>query len=452
MPSKHSAQQWQSFWEESVRARYLRRKAKQIVKSTPKEDIPPRAQTSTPSRRPNATSEGSSSPFTKEVVTARIRSKSPSYRPDSPSMQLIDPSLYTPRKTKDYSTKYSSPSHTSRPDSKSAKNLSPAINETLKRKRAVLEEEVPSSSPLEIAPSPKRNRSIGTEPIREIASTPDRSPIHHSNRPDLPLFIESGDDEEEAEESDSEYDVHVDGSPLGKQPSDTLSEPGRKTGDTQVVFEDATQQIDFDIPPPGGKWDDEDPYLEEPTQQTDFALPPPEEGWDDEDTGAEASSESESTSPEIDDPRPVRQQTQAIFRGKTPAPDLDVADPEGGWEHVIPSSPALTPSPPAGTSEISDVEAQTEAWINAHVAEGISIDDVIAVLKSTSMDTSLAENVLKNMEQRGRKLENRRGVWTETDDEDLGSTDARKIQRLESKHGKDCLTARWEFLSFYGAA
>lgn len=333
-------------------------------------------------------------------------------------------------------------------DVRLAENIVSAIDENMRRNRTTLEEELPSSSPPEMMRSPKRLRRNGSEPIREIASTPDKLPVRSGNRPDSPLFIDSEDDDEE-DEYDLEDEIAVNESPMGKQPSETLSEPGYVPQATQGILMDTTQKIDFDVLPPDEDWDDKDAFLREPTQAIDFEVPPPDQGWDDEDSGAVASSESESTATEISDRRPARQGTQAILRGQTAAPDFEVPEPEGGWEHVIPSSPPPIPSSPPAESEVSDVDAQTEAWINTHAVDGISIDQVLSALKCTSMDTDLAEVVLTSVRNYGRIPRDKRGIWTDVDDEDLSSPDARNIQTLESKHGKECLTARWEFLSFY---
>lgn len=391
-----------------------------------------------------------SSPLTEKGSNADMGKRSPSYPPESPSMQLLSPSLYRERTGKANIEYAGIPDDLQENESLAVQKVSP-IDQNSQRKQLFAEEEIPSSSPPGMAPSPKRRRPNGSEPIREVASTPDMTPVRSGKKPESPIYI--GSENDEGDKSDFDDEIQVYESPLGKQASDTLSEPGRTTNNAQAVFRDAFEGVDFDELLPDDDWDDRDQFLREPTQQVDLEVPPPDNGWDDEDSGAEASSESESTATEIYDPRPVIQETQAILRGPTPAVDLDVPDPEGGWDHVIPSSPPPMPSSPhAVDDDISDVDAQSEAWINSQVARGISVDHVITVWKATSMDTGLAEDVLEFVRKSGEMPKDKRGVWTETDDEDLGATDARKIQRLESKHGRDLLTARWEFLNFYKSA
>lgn len=410
----------------------------------------PKISTPKASKKVGVSSQTHSSPVSKvnRDVTADLSSQS--YRPDSPSTQLISPSLHRQRRDIEKLRK----DFIGRDNAKNSQQIvgstaSPR-SETLKRKPASIDEEVPSSSPLVKAPSPKRMRKDGAAPPQEIASTPNSSPARRIKKEESPLFISSSDDDDG--DSGQGPGLDVGESPLGKQPSDTLSEPDHVNANTQAMLRDVTQEVDFNVPPPEDGWDDESAYIREPTQQIDLRIASPEEDWNDEDLGAEASSDSDSTVLGARSQRTAVQETQAILRDKTPALDFEVADPEGGWEHVIPSSPPPIPSSPRAESEVSDIDAQTESWINAHAVGGVSIDLVIMILKAASMNTSLAAKVLKSMEGTEEIPRKTRGVWTESDDEDLGSTDARKIQRLESKHGKDCLTARWEFLNFYASA
>ena len=346
-------------------------------------------------------------------------------------------------------------------------------HETLKRKHSTFEDDLPSSSP--IGPmSPKRRRPRGSELPVEIASSPEKGRVSNIEVPDSPLFIKL-----ELEEDEPVLPTHSSeiGNPVSQQLSNTLSKPSNIVNNTQAVFEAATPSIDFDVPPPEGGWDNEELLVQdssqpvsldlqpsaeyskednkngikETTQLTDFDLAPPAGGWVEQDT--EIKSESDSQNTEIYDPQPTLRDTQAILQGKTPAPDFSIADPDGGWDNPIGSSPAIIPSSPRAESVFSQTELndQIDAWIDAHAVKGISVEQVESVLKSTSMDTTLAHKALRHLTKKGALPVKWRGVWTESDDEDLKSTDARKIQRLQEKHGADCLTARWEFLDFYTA-
>ena len=344
-------------------------------------------------------------------------------------------------------------------------------HEPLKRKHNNLEDDLPSSSP--IGPtSPKRRRPSGLELSVEIASTPEKGREQDIELSSSPLSIKL-----ELEEDEPNFPALSSGfnSPLGQQLSDTLSEPGNVARNTQAIFKSATPLIDFDVPAPEGGWDDEEvlvqdssqpvsldlpPSLEdsgednkdgikESAQLIDFDLAPPAGGWAEQDPEIKSEPDSENT--EIYDPQPTLPDTQALLRSKTPAPDFTIPDPDGGWNNLIGSSPPAVPSSPRAESVFSQTELneQLDAWIDAHAVKGASVETVESVLKSTSMDTALAHKALRRLAKKGALPTKWKGVWTGSDDEDLKSTDARKIQRLQEKHGADCLTARWEFLDFY---
>ena len=344
-------------------------------------------------------------------------------------------------------------------------------HETLKRKHNTFEDDLPSSSP--IGPiSPKRRRPSGLEMPVEIASTPERDREPNIEVSSSPLSIKLELEEDEPNFPALSSGIH---SPLSQQLSDTLSDPGNVAKNTQAVFEYATPLIDFDVPAPEGGWDDKElplqdssqpvsldlpPSVEdsrednkhgikESTQLIDFDLAPPNGGWGEQDPEIKSESESENT--EVYNPQPTLPDTQALLRSKTPAPDFTIPDPDGGWNNLIGSSPPVVPSSPRAESVFSQTELneQLDAWIDAHAVKGASVETVESVLKSTSMDTALAHKALRHLARKGALPTTWKGVWTASDDEDLKSTDARKIQRLQEKHGADCLTARWEFLDFY---
>ena len=331
-------------------------------------------------------------------------------------------------------------------DKSTLSKMSGSADENLKRKHATLDEEIPSSSPIQGRLSPKRRRPDASEMPLEIASTPEGSPKYSGKRAYSPLFIDS-DDESEEDDSGSEANVNGKGS---QDPSETLSKPRRGARDTQSLFREPTLPIDFDVPPPGEDWDEEELEYKTTSRMSDFDVPPPHEGWDDGDPNAEPSesgSRNESGATEAHDTqRAHRSETQAIFQKQTQSPDFTVAEPVGGWD-----SPP-TPASSDNESEALDVDIQTDAWIDVHINEKFSEEQVTAALKSCTMDTSLAEEVLKHLRSEGKIPDDRRGVWTEMDDEDLGSPDARTIQKLEKKHGADGIKARWDFLSFLGTA
>lgn len=409
-------------------------------------------------------------PITKDSPL-RQAAGSPSYYPESPEMTATAPSIHA--KEMDILSSPSLPSNDERHVLRTREKLRQSHHETLKRKHDAVEDDLPSSSPPVGSISPKRRRPSASELPAEIASTPQKARELAFEEPSSPLYIRLELEEDEPSEP-SVTTKSTENRLLAQQLSETLSKPDHAVTNTQRIFEDTTPLIDFDIPDPEGDWDYDD-FLEqnssqpeslelppaedyrdvdeheigESNQPLNFDLPFLEEGWDEQEPKVKEDSGSSDT--EIYDPQPSLPDTQAILRSKTPAPDFSIPDPDGGWNQMIASSSPTMPDSPRAESVFSQTELkdQMDAWIDAHAVDGISVEQVESVLKNTSMDTVLADKALRHLAKRAALPTDWRGVWTESDDEDLRSTDARKIQRLQEKHGADCLTARWEFLDFY---
>ncbi len=418
-----------------------------------------------------------------EIAQAAI----PSHQPGTPSKQLTARALFQEAlKSPSKAAIQIPPSqalHAARDFIQAEKGAPSPQKERVKRKRVALEEEIPSSSPLQPSFSPKRRRQSAAGLPLEIASTPEGSPLARGGNHSSPLLFDFGEQANKDVDS-SEDGIDESGSPLGQQLSDTLSEPCLRLDDTQTVFRAPTQPLDFDVPPPeegwddledGGDWDATDPEIPE-TEQPDFLVPDeaeelgmllPDETQElglhvpnkddglmnDKNSGADASksgsgSEPESFITEAQDRQIIIRETQAILRAQTEPPDFTIAEPDGGWENLIPSSPPpMSDFPRAESEGSSDTDAQMQVWIDEQVAAGVTADKAAWVLTCTSLDTELAEEVVRYLVQNGQLPQRRRGVWTELDDENLQSTDARKIQWVEDKHGKEGIKTRWDFLN-----
>ena len=408
------------------------------------------------------------SPSVERQYALKPAARSPSYHPESPTTIARAPSVY--QEATNFLNKHmpSLPSSNERRIQITPEKFRSPYRETPKRKHVAIEEDLPSSSPLGPI-SPKRRRPSASELPLEIASTPEkfreRDVGEASSSPFINLVLEE--DEPSLPEDSTENN-----SPRGQELSDTLLEPGRVVNDTQALFGDATQLIDFELVAPEGGWDNEElpdqsvsqayssnpPLLKDGREDNlhrieestldlvDFDLSPPEGGWDEEEL--QTKEETEFPSTEIYDSQPALPDTQAILRGKTPAPDFSIPDPDGGWTSLNDSSSPHRPSSPRAESEFSatELQDQMDAWFEAHAINGISVEQVMSVLQSASMDTAIADKALRYLAKKGVLPKDWKGVWTETDDEDLKSTDARKIHRLQEKHGADGLKARWEYL------
>lgn len=344
-----------------------------------------------------------------------------------------------------------------------------ALAETPKRKRGVTnDDDLPSSSPLGLplprSASPKRQKRgrLQAKPL-EIASTPENSP----QRPDLDAELQltgrtddairmSDHSKSEAESSDSDDgDAIFDDSLLGRPASPTLSSPSRTIPNTQpsprrstqAVFNDPTQFIDLEVPDPEGGWDEDvepPPSPEELDPNSQLVDSPP----------ANVIPETQSDLPD----------TQTLLGSRTQMPDFSIAEPDGGWDslELMPSSPPSMPgqpsSPPPTTKapkppspDSKKLRAGLDTWVKIQQTAGYPLENLIAALKTTSNDLDLAKFVLKYMTRKGkgRIPSNEKGIWTEDDDEDLESTDARRIEKVQAKHGAAVCDVRLAFLHGY---
>ena len=303
--------------------------------------------------------------------------------------------------------------------------------EDYKRKRAFFdEEEFPSSSPPENPLSSKRQRHLNEHELPvEIASTPEPDPeldeVQSTVEEERPGLLDLDDittpegqyDEEDFEDIDNH---------LGRLPSQILSSPQRPapTSRTQAIFQNPTQYLDLEVPGPEGGWSGDDadrdrdsPRISDQTPDSDYM-------------------------PDTTDPN-----TQALLASKTQVPDFSLPEPDGGWDD-IPSSPPIQPPVSPTRSEVS---TQVDNWIDGRIASGHSQQNVLRALECTSMDTDLAAKVLERLRKGKGVPRDVRGVWTESDDENLEATDARKLERLERKHGGEGVKTRWDFLRYYRA-
>lgn len=345
---------------------------------------------------------------------------SPDFEPQSPSPSSMLPvKLKTLEDDSEPEDLRSTPSEYDRKDSAN-RAISP------KRKRDSFEE-VASSSPLkpDTTTTDKRTRyeKIG-EHVTEIPSTPERGatpvPINSPSSTHNPNGVINLEDEDEC---------------LGLPASQSLSELDRSVQPV-TSHPEHPSTLDYDLPSPEGGWDD------------------------DRDVHAAPSPELYSTKQQqarIED-------TQYLLTAQTQIPDFSVAEPDGGWDSLLPSSPSPTsPSqrhPALATTTSTAATVQTtdnltksdsdptelRAWIQMHFQRNVPSNLVTQALKSTTMDPILAKDVLDHLVD-GRGIPSDvAGIWTEQDDKDLRGNDGRKVKRVTEKHGAQAFEERWEFL------
>lgn len=332
-----------------------------------------------------------------------------------------------------------------------------------KRKRATVDKsDLPSSSPpgstLPLPLSNKRQRlNKSRTGLLEIASTPENSPTRDLQKPFQFLSKEDPevvgileDDSCEDSSSTDSLTPDYDSRPHGRQASLTLSSPTRavpetQTATTQAIYQDPTQDVDLDVPPPDEGWDDEslhDGVASGPNpniQPVDFdpALTIPETQF---------------TLPD----------TQGLLDRGTYVPEFDIAEPDSGWDGVgivpslsppMPASRSSSPRDAANGPPTPDDVAAMDAWASSKLALGYHYEDVVEALKVTSTaDCELADYVLMYMNGKGKGQipQDEPGVWTESDDADLHSTEARRIEKMHKKHGEKRCDSRFEYNLHYG--
>ncbi|KAL8715933.1 MAG: hypothetical protein Q9220_000600 [cf. Caloplaca sp. 1 TL-2023] len=266
----HTAQDWKKFWEDSIGPIFLKRRAKAAHKSPNLVGTMKSA-----SEKPDEPKEQETANLVIRTPPAQVRqagrriSRSPSYHPESPSRRTTAAALEQVGTDLGKATT----------DGTRDEETLPSF--PMKRKRPISEdvEEVPSSSPPQPMHSAKRMRRGETDvPFTEIASTPERRSLKDQLR-EIP---------------------------------DTYTENQAKLADI-VELEDEGDEEDEE--------DEEDAY--ESSEGDDIEL-----------EGSRSSSPelgaSPRKSPSNDNERSVSK-TQAIFQEPDLPPDLDVAEPPGGW-------------------------------------------------------------------------------------------------------------------------
>lgn len=262
----------------------------------------------------------------------------------------------------------------------------------------------------------------------------------------------------------------------------------------------------------GDELEDEAPkdeVLDQPRAEPRIEVKEDDDGDELEDEAEDNGEEEES---EVHTSIPTAQPTtQAIFDAETQFPDLSLPEPEGGWDSVLPSSPSpsqllsdeniqsqidmqifaesqrssLPPSapppqsppqettaampspPPPPPSSASKTKAKAprqkkaltlhsaaefDECLARNLALGYKEHDILSALKCTSMDPELTRRALGSMAENGGAVEvGMKGFWTEEDDGDLECRDARRVKRVEAKHGTEGVERRWEWLREYRA-
>ncbi|KAL8946246.1 MAG: hypothetical protein Q9222_007336, partial [Ikaeria aurantiellina] len=264
-PDDHTAQEWQKFWEDSIRPIHLKRRAQAAHSSPEPVEMaePTPGKSNEPGRQGTANLVVRTSPAQVQQAQRRT-SRSPSYHPESPSRRMT--AAATEQRGSDFGNAALD----------GTRDEEPLPSSPIKRKRGASEdvEEVPSSSPPEVRNPAKRRRHREAETsFTEIASTPQRRSLtdqsgeipdtYTTNQPRAADVVEL-DDEEDAYDFSEEEDYELEGS---RSPSPELGASPRKSpssniersvSKTQAIFHEPDLPPDLDVALPPGGWSDEE--------------------------------------------------------------------------------------------------------------------------------------------------------------------------------------------------
>jgi hypothetical protein len=149
----------------------------------------------------------------------------------------------------------------------------------------------------------------------------------------------------------------------------------------------------------------------------------------------------ETQKPDLDMPLPAGPDNAAEYEVRGPSPEI--ASAQKGVSAERSAEPTL--------SEQKEAE-ELKAWIGTMKARGFEERSIIWALQRTSMLSDLAELVLL-LQKRGMGFpQDVPGVWSEEEDDILGSGNAKGLRQVAAKHGWEESLARMNFLDEWRAA
>jgi hypothetical protein len=134
-------------------------------------------------------------------------------------------------------------------------------------------------------------------------------------------------------------------------------------------------------------------------------------------------------------------------RGITPLPPPQQSSPPQSPASTVSSTGSGDPDPPLDPEEV-------DAYFQEQNAEGFTDDFIAIALKHTRWRPYLAAEVLQAWKMH-QPLPIKRGIWSDSDDEDVEGGDGLMLARLENKHTLDGwggVTERMNFLNKYRGA
>jgi hypothetical protein len=161
-----------------------------------------------------------------------------------------------------------------------------------------------------------------------------------------------------------------------------------------------------------------------------------------EDSGEKLASEASTTESLQEFSQIVNEESH--HRGITPLPPPQHSSPPQSPASTVSSTSSGDPDPPLAPNEVDE-------YFEEQNAEGFTDDFIAMALKHTRWRPDLATEVLQAWKMQ-QPLPMKRGIWSDSDDEDVEGGDGLALARLESKHTLDGwggVTERMNFLNKY---
>ncbi|OAG00180.1 uncharacterized protein CC84DRAFT_1169025 [Paraphaeosphaeria sporulosa] len=166
---------------------------------------------------------------------------------------------------------------------------------------------------------------------------------------------------------------------------------------------------------------------------------------DAEDSGVKLASDASTTESLQEFSQMINESTH--YRGTTPLPPPQHSSPPQSPASIASSTGSGDPDPPLAPDEVDE-------YFEEQHAEGFPDEFIAAALKHTRWRPELATEVLQAWKLR-QPLPSKRGIWSDSDDEEVEGGDGLALARLENKHTLDGwggVTERMNFLSRYRSA
>ena len=140
--------------------------------------------------------------------------------------------------------------------------------------------------------------------------------------------------------------------------------------------------------------------------------------------------------------------SQASVGGTLQEDDFALPEPEDGWDDMPLPPDAAEAENELGDDQSDSSEDSLHAWMSAHHRADPKTDDglLIKSINASNAELRIASMVYDLLKKGEGIPKNIKGIWTEEDDMALRGNNPHAIKRVEDKHGKERIAARWHWL------